>query len=370
LVASGSIVALLHISGAYTVHALLFSRDQIAHLLLAWTLSFTAVCIFIFFSKLGDYSRIWLGGWYVSGLAISLAGRAAFSRLCRHWNKNGQFNRCAVLVGGGKAASELIKSLGKTKGNDVTIVGIFDDRSDERSPPVVNGYPRLGTVDELLQFARKVRIDLLLVTFPISAENRLLHVLRKLWVLPVDIRLSAHTQRLRYRPRAYSHIGHVAFLDLFDRPIAGWDALIKSTSDKMIALMAIVVLAPLLAAVWLAVRLDSKGPAIFKQKRYGFNNELIEVYKFRSMNCRNCSMSSEASCRWSALARMRRMQMSTTPSIRRSSKSTSPEPESNRESPAGRKSTAGAATPIRWRNYIGVWNMTYTISRTGRLSSI
>jgi Undecaprenyl-phosphate glucose phosphotransferase len=284
LVASGSIVALLHISGAYTVHALLFSRDQIAHLLLAWTLSFTAVCIFIFFSKLGDYSRIWLGGWYVSGLAISLAGRAAFSRLCRHWNKNGQFNRCAVLVGGGKAASELIKSLGKTKGNDVTIVGIFDDRSDERSPPVVNGYPRLGTVDELLQFARKVRIDLLLVTFPISAENRLLHVLRKLWVLPVDIRLSAHTQRLRYRPRAYSHIGHVAFLDLFDRPIAGWDALIKSTSDKMIALMAIVVLAPLLAAVWLAVRLDSKGPAIFKQKRYGFNNELIEVYKFRSMH--------------------------------------------------------------------------------------
>jgi Undecaprenyl-phosphate glucose phosphotransferase len=149
---------------------------------------------------------------------------------------------------------------------------------------VVNGYPRLGTVDELLQFARKVRIDLLLVTFPISAENRLLHVLRKLWVLPVDIRLSAHTQRLRYRPRAYSHIGHVAFLDLFDRPIAGWDALIKSTSDKMIALMAIVVLAPLLAAVWLAVRLDSKGPAIFKQKRYGFNNELIEVYKFRSMH--------------------------------------------------------------------------------------
>jgi lipopolysaccharide/colanic/teichoic acid biosynthesis glycosyltransferase len=52
----------------------------------------------------------------------------------------------------------------------------------------------------------------------------------------------------------------------------------------MIALMAIVVLAPLLAAVWLAVRLDSKGPAIFKQKRYGFNNELIEVYKFRSMH--------------------------------------------------------------------------------------
>ena len=128
-----------------------------------------------------------------------------------------------------------------------------------------------------------MRVDLLLVTFPVTAENRLLRLLRKLWVLPVEIRLSAHTQKLRYQPRTYSRIGDVSFIDLFDKPIAGWDALVKSIADKVIASRAAFLLAPVMAAVWTAVKLDSRGPALFRQKRYGFNNELIEVYKFRSM---------------------------------------------------------------------------------------
>jgi len=105
----------------------------------------------------------------------------------------------------------------------------------------------------------------------------------KLWVLPVDIRLSAQGQRLHYRPRAYSYIGNLALLDLFDRPLGDWGPLIKSVEDKIIASLALVLLSPVLAAVALAVKLDSKGPVFFRQKRYGFNNELIEVFKFRSM---------------------------------------------------------------------------------------
>jgi exopolysaccharide biosynthesis polyprenyl glycosylphosphotransferase len=96
-------------------------------------------------------------------------------------------------------------------------------------------------------------------------------------------RLSAHTQQLRYRPRSYSNIGPVPFLDLSDKPITGWNAVVKAIEDRVLATLAIVLLAPVMALVWLAVRLESRGPAIFRQKRYGFNNELIEVYKFRSM---------------------------------------------------------------------------------------
>ena len=121
------------------------------------------------------------------------------------------------------------------------------------------------------------------MSLPIAAENRLLEVLKKLWVLPVDIRLSAHTDKLRFRPRAYSYIGSVPFLDVFDKPLSGWDIIIKTIEDRLIAALAIVFLSPVMALVALAIKLDSKGPALFKQKRYGFNNELIEVYKFRSM---------------------------------------------------------------------------------------
>ena len=72
-------------------------------------------------------------------------------------------------------------------------------------------------------------------------------------------------------------------LDLFDKPIADWDIVIKQAFDKSVGALALLMLAPVFAATALAIKLDSRGPVLFKQKRYGFNNELVEVYKFRSM---------------------------------------------------------------------------------------
>jgi exopolysaccharide biosynthesis polyprenyl glycosylphosphotransferase len=108
-------------------------------------------------------------------------------------------------------------------------------------------------------------------------------MVRKLWVLPVDIRLAAHTNRLRFRPRAYSYIGNVPMLDIFDRPIADWDVVVKWTFDRVVGMLLLIATAPVMAVVALLIKLDSPGPVFFKQRRYGFNNELIEVYKFRSM---------------------------------------------------------------------------------------
>ncbi|MDP1825551.1 MAG: exopolysaccharide biosynthesis polyprenyl glycosylphosphotransferase, partial [Archangium sp.] len=177
----------------------------------------------------------------------------------------------------------LIEALQAQKDSDLDIRGVFDDRSDERSAPMIAGKPKLGTVDDLVEFARRTRIDLLLVSLPISAEARVLQMLRKLWVLPVDLRLAAHMSRLRFRPRAYSYIGNVPVLDVFDRPIADWDIVIKAIFDRVLGMLMLIAFAPLMALVALAVKLDSRGPVFFKQKRHGFNNQLIEVFKFRTM---------------------------------------------------------------------------------------
>jgi exopolysaccharide biosynthesis polyprenyl glycosylphosphotransferase len=72
-------------------------------------------------------------------------------------------------------------------------------------------------------------------------------------------------------------------LDIFDRPIHDWDSVAKRAFDIVFALAGIIALSPVMLATAIAVKLDSKGPALFKQKRLGFNNEVIEVYKFRSM---------------------------------------------------------------------------------------
>ncbi|MGL4810620.1 MAG: exopolysaccharide biosynthesis polyprenyl glycosylphosphotransferase, partial [Beijerinckiaceae bacterium] len=146
------------------------------------------------------------------------------------------------------------------------------------------------SVDDLVEFARRTRVDMVIFALPINAETRLLMLLRKLCVLPIDVRLSAYASQLRFRPRAYSYIGTVPMIDVFDRPIADWDVVMKWLFDKIVGSLLLILLSPVLAATALAVRMDSRGPVLFKQRRYGFNNELIEVYKFRSMYVDQCDV--------------------------------------------------------------------------------
>ena len=249
-----------------------------------WTLVFLAALAAVFFLKLeGVFSRVWLLSWFWLGLVVLLIERGALAVLVRHLTARGQLDRRTVIVGGGKPAEQLLSALGQQKDTDLRICGFFDDRTDDRSPDIVAGYPKLGTVDDLVEFARHTRIDLVIFTLPITAEQRILEMLRKLWVLPIDIRLAAHSNTLRFRPRLYSYIGAVPVLDVFDKPIADWDVVTKIAFDKIVGALCIVLLSPLFLAVAIAVKATSKGPVFFRQKRYGFNNEMVEVLKFRSM---------------------------------------------------------------------------------------
>ena len=195
----------------------------------------------------------------------------------------GQFDRRTAIVGGGPLAEELIRSLEAETESGIRIVGVFDDRGDNRSSSVVASYPKLGTVSDLVDYARSTRLDLVIFTLPIAAEDRLLQMLAKLWVLPIDIRLSAKATKLKLRPRAYSYLGSVPVLDVFDKPMADWDIVTKAIFDRVVGAAMLVVLAPVMLGLAIAVRLTSPGPILFRQKRLGFNNETIEVYKFRSM---------------------------------------------------------------------------------------
>ena len=249
-----------------------------------WTLAFLVVFAGMFFLKLdGALSRVWMATWFLVGFGALAVGRVILAQFVALLVSAGRLQQRAVIVGGGAIGADLLRELAKNDEAEVQMLGVFDDRSDERSPDTVEGYPKLGNVDDLVDFARSTRVDLVIFALPITAEQRILQMLRKLWVLPIDIRLAAHANRLRFRPRSYSYVGKVPVLDLFDKPIADWDIVIKQTFDRVVGALALVALSPILAATALAIKLDSPGPVLFKQKRFGFNNELIEIYKFRSM---------------------------------------------------------------------------------------
>ena len=276
-------------AGLYSVASLRSPLRHLWQVVVAWTSALGFLLGAIFLLKFGhEFSRVWLTIWLFGGLTAILGCRVVACAAVRNFSNQGRLNRRAVVFGAGEAGAQLVAQFAADTDSDVRIAGIFDDRGPDRIPETLAGYPLLGNIEQLIAFCRTHEVDLLILSLPVTAERRLLELLKKLWVLPIDIRLAAHASALRFSPRAYSNIGSVPLIDVMDRPLDEWDQLLKAAFDRVVAMLALIALAPIMAIVALAVRLDSKGPVLFRQKRLGFNNELIEVWKFRSMFTEQC----------------------------------------------------------------------------------
>ena len=270
------------VTGRYSTREFAAPLRHIPSLVLIWTVTFALLQSVIFFLKLGDLlSRVWLASWYLSGGFTLIVSRWLLAQRVKSWTKAGQLTRRAVVYGATSFTRDFLADLEGDDTTGIRIVGVFDDRSRDRTTG--EATVRNGTLSDCVELARRNGIDLAIVGLPFSSEKRLLEVVNHLSVLPADIRLPAAATPVRLSPRLYSRIGNVAMIDLYDRPIADWGYVAKWVFDKVIASLLIVILAPLMAVIALLVKFDSRGPVIFRQRRYGFNNEMIEVFKFRSM---------------------------------------------------------------------------------------
>lgn len=218
---------------------------------------------------------------------VLLPGRI-LARVLAGWIVDfGLTERRAVVVGGGPLAARLVEGLAANPLNDIRICAIFDDRSDDRSPPVVMSIPKIGTTEDLLPFVREAEIDMVIVALPLSAEGRIRQILRPLEVLPLDIRLSAYSADMTFPRRGRSRPDQ-ALLALAVRPLEDGDRLLKRAVDILGATFAILVFALPMAAIALAVRWESPGPVLFRQQRHGYNHRPVTVWKFRSMRTDQC----------------------------------------------------------------------------------
>jgi Undecaprenyl-phosphate glucose phosphotransferase len=270
--------------GLYNIAALSAAHRQLPRLLMGWTATVALLLAAVFFLKVApDFSRAWLALWYVSGAVALIGYRAVVAVLTRRGLALGRLTRRAVVYGTGPACESLLAALDSDPHSDIRICGVFDDRGIDRASRTIGGHANLGNLEALMAFCRRTSVDMLIVALPVSAETRVLQLIKKLWVLPIDIRLAGQASQLRFRPRVYSFAGTVPLIDVVDKPITDWDVIIKWLFDKTVATLALLGLAPMMALVALAIKLDSRGPVLFRQKRHGFNNELIEVFKFRSM---------------------------------------------------------------------------------------
>jgi len=275
-------VSALRRAGAYTLQRLQQLGWQIGRVTLVWAGTLAALATLAFFAKVGDsYSRIWAATWAVLTLGEIALMRVVLRGLVRRWTRQGRLSRTVAIVGAGEHGEQLVRKLLTAEYGRVAIAGIFDDRLG-RVPDYVAGCPILGTTDDLISFARRVLIDEIIIALPLRAEGRIGDLVGKLRSLPVDLRLSID-QIGSFPMRGIAQTESGRMIEILDRPLKHWSGILKWLEDEILGTLCFIVFAPLMALIALMVRLDSPGPVLFIQERFGYNNRIVRVYKFRTM---------------------------------------------------------------------------------------
>jgi Undecaprenyl-phosphate glucose phosphotransferase len=273
-----------HLLGVYDQRAPSNSVMNLPQVVAAWTVVILLLLALAFLTQTAeDVSRLWALLWLGYGVVGLVLGRILLARQIDIWQQRGQFTRNVAVVGAGDLGRRFVEYLRRVSGNAVQVVGVFDDRRT-RIPAQVSDAPVLGTVEDLVRFARANMIDQVVITLPAHAEQRLLDTLNRLRDLPLDVSICPVVfEPPALVPRRVTLVGGLPLLDMLQRPFSRWGYLAKTVEDYALATLLTILAAPLMLAVALAIWLDSPGPIIFRQKRYGFNNGTIEIFKFRTM---------------------------------------------------------------------------------------
>ncbi len=278
LTIGGSVAA-----GAYRSGMLFRTREQIAAVLRG---AFTALAVVGLAAWLladpaglppiwaGTASVLLLGGLTLERLAVGKIMTGSAGR---------RFAPRTVIVGSGLAGTRLLRLLRQLDDRSLRIVGIVDDHGDVPDG-YVEGVPLLGPVARLHALVRRGLVDEVVLALPWAEERRILDIIDRLSDCPVHVRLAPDLISYHFpRSARFDLHGH-AMLHVAERPISGWNSVIKRGEDIAVGVLALVLCAIPMALIALAIRLDSPGPVLFRQKRTGFNNAEFEMLKFRTMH--------------------------------------------------------------------------------------
>jgi Undecaprenyl-phosphate glucose phosphotransferase len=202
------------------------------------------------------------------------------SRLLRSLSASGALSETAIVVGATEEAERFLKRNAET--GSLNVVAIFDDRTS-RGPGQLQGVPVVGDIDALLSWPHLPEIDQIIVTVNPSAESRVRDLIDRLRLTPNRVVLLFDLAHLALDRAHVSAIANTPAAIVSGGPRNPRFAMLKRAQDLVLGGVFLAILAIPMALIALWIRLDSAGPIIFKQRRHGFNNRIITVYKFRTM---------------------------------------------------------------------------------------
>ena len=249
----------------------------------------TAACLFMValalkasILLLGLETTLGLSEWaWLLAMALTiLATRLVAVETLGRWRAEGKTVQHVACIGANRIAAETIAAIEADDEHEMALVGVFDDRTRPRSD---SGYdlPTHGSVGDLFGLLERERIDIIVIALPWSAERRILEILRRLRNVPSEVVLAPELNMV-LRPALRPHEQGLRLVEVQGQPLARGNRILKETLERALALILLIWGLPVFALIALAIKLDSRGPVLFRQDRRGLGGAVFRVFKFRT----------------------------------------------------------------------------------------
>ncbi len=237
---------------AYATRSLHYFDDRV---LLAWALATPLLQ--------------WLAVWLVRSIL-------------RRNSRRSNWRRTAVVIGSGALGVKVSNALTHSADDGIEVAGYFDDRNDDRVHPAAAAR-RLGDLKELARYVTEHGIREVYITLPLGSQPRIVELLEQLQGTTASLFFVPDVFGISIIQGRLQDVNGVPVVGICETPFTGTNGLLKRSSDVVLASLILLLIAPLLVAIAIGVKLSSPGPVIFRQRRNGLAGEEIVVYKFRSM---------------------------------------------------------------------------------------
>ncbi|MDP8237658.1 MAG: undecaprenyl-phosphate glucose phosphotransferase [Candidatus Hatepunaea meridiana] len=252
--------------------------DELTVVFKFYILAFILLLALLFFYREASFSRLTMALMFFScaGLLVSL--RIIVRRLREKLYSMGVGVRRAAIVGEGQQIEPIIEHIAKHPEFGFEIVGNIGSKSIQ-----TEGFNNLGIISNAGQTVRKHKLDTLIIAPSAEESGALPTLVKACYGVNVDFLFLPDIHPASGRPKKVIDVGGVPLWTLKESPFTGWLGIVKRAFDIIVASFLLLFTLPVLIVIVIAIKLNSSGPLLYRQRRIGLDGREFDCLKFRSM---------------------------------------------------------------------------------------
>lgn len=255
-------------------------------LIIAWCLMLLGLLLLAWATKsMTRFSRLAVGSWIIAAPATLITLRRVLRGLLHRLRQHGRNTRAIAIAGAGTLAVQLARTISDNPWMGFRIAGFYtDDAAVGSLPDETLGIAVNGNLQQLGEETRTGRLDEIYIALPMSAEAKMQQLISALGDASIPVHVVPDLFTFNLINARVRNIGGLPVISVYDSPMDSYNTLVKRIEDIVLGSLILLLCALPMLAIAIAIKLDSRGPVLFRQRRYGLSGEEIRVLKFRTMN--------------------------------------------------------------------------------------